>query len=45
VHIGIAGAALALALWTKLHPILILLGGTVIGAVYGLLRGVATLQG
>jgi hypothetical protein len=39
VHVGIAGAALALALWTKLHPILILLGGAVIGALYGLLKG------
>src|SRR4029453_1497481 len=37
VHIGIAVAALALALWTKLHPIVILLGGAVVGAVYALL--------
>ena len=43
VHVGIAGAALALALWTKLHPILILLGGAVVGALYGLLKGVETL--
>lgn len=27
VYVGIAGATLALALWTKLHPILFLLGG------------------
>lgn len=43
VHIGIAGIALALALWTKLHPIAILLGGAVVGALYGLLKGVETL--
>jgi hypothetical protein len=43
VHVGIAGTALALALWTKLHPILILLGGAVVGALYGLLKGVETL--
>ena len=38
VHAGIAGVALALALWTKLHPMVILLGGTVVGTVYGLLK-------
>ena len=43
VHIGIAVVALALALWTKLHPIAILLGGAVVGAVYGLLKGIETL--
>ena len=43
VYIGIAGVALALALWTKLHPIILLLGGAAIGAVYGLLKGVETL--
>jgi chromate transporter len=43
VHVGIAGVALALALWTKLHPMLILLGGAVIGALYGLLKGGETL--
>ena len=43
VHVGIAGAALALALWTKLHPIVILLGGAGVGAVYGLLKGIETL--
>ena len=43
VHIGIAGIALALALWTKLHPIAILLGGAVVGALYGLLTGIETL--
>jgi chromate transporter len=43
VHIGIAGTALALALWTKLHPMVILLGGAVGGALYGLLKGVETL--
>ncbi|MGE3537804.1 MAG: chromate transporter [Candidatus Tectimicrobiota bacterium] len=41
VHVGIAGIALALALWTKLHPIAILLGGAVGGALYGLLKGVS----
>jgi chromate transporter len=43
VHVGIAGVALALALWTKLHPMLILLGGAVIGALYGLLKGLEPL--
>ena len=43
VHIGIAGIALALALWTKLHPMVILLGGAVGGALYGLLKGAETL--
>jgi len=36
-YAGIAGVALALALWTKVHPIVLLIGGTVVGAVYGLL--------
>jgi chromate transporter len=36
IHVGIAGVALWLALWTKLNPIVLLLGGAVIGAVYGL---------
>jgi chromate transporter len=43
VHVGIAVIALALALWTKLHPIVILLGGAVVGAVYGLLKGIEPL--
>ena len=43
VHIGIAGIALALALWTKLHPMVILLGGAGVGAAYGLLKGIETL--
>jgi hypothetical protein len=38
VHAGIAGVAVALALWTKLHPMVILLGGAVVGTVYGLLK-------
>ena len=42
-YVGIAGVALALAMWTKLHPIVILLGGAVIGALYGLLKGAETL--
>jgi chromate transport protein ChrA len=42
-HVGIASIALALAIWTKLHPIVILLGGAIIGAVYGLLQGIETL--
>jgi hypothetical protein len=29
--------ALGLALWTKLNPLLLLLGGAVVGALYGLL--------
>lgn len=43
VHVVIAGIALALAMWTKLHPMVILLGGAVVGAVYGLLKGAETL--
>jgi chromate transport protein ChrA len=43
VHVGIAGVALVLALWTKLHPMVILLGGAVGGAVYGLLKEAETL--
>jgi hypothetical protein len=43
VHVGIAGVALALALWTKLNPLVFLLGGAVVGALYGLLKGVETL--
>ncbi len=38
VYVGIAVASLALALWTKLHPIVILLGGVVVGIVYGFLN-------
>jgi chromate transporter len=36
IHVGIAAVALWLALWTKLNPIVLLLGGAVIGALYGL---------
>ena len=43
VHVGIAGVALVLALWTKLNPLVLLLGGAVVGALYGLLKGVETL--
>jgi chromate transporter len=39
----IAAAALGLAVWTKVHPLVILLGGSVGGAVYGLLRGIEPL--
>ena len=42
-YAGIAGVALALALWTKVHPIVLLLGGAVVGVVYGLLVRVETL--
>ena len=42
-YAGIAGVALALALWTKVHPIVLLVGGAVVGAVYGLLKEVETL--
>jgi chromate transporter len=42
-HIGIAGVALALALWTKLNPIVLLFGGAVIGALYGLVMESKTL--
>jgi chromate transporter len=43
IHVGIAAIALGLALWTKLNPIVLLLGGAVVGALYGLLKGVETL--
>ena len=39
---GIAGVALARALWTKLRPIVLLLGRAVVGAVYGLLKEIET---
>jgi hypothetical protein len=39
----IAAAALGLAVWTKLHPMMILLGGAIVGALYGLLKGIETL--
>jgi chromate transporter len=39
-YAGIAGVALILALWTKIHPIVLLGGGAVVGAVYGLLVGI-----
>jgi hypothetical protein len=42
VHAGIAGVALVRALWTNLRPIVILLGGAVVGAVYGLLKRIET---
>jgi len=42
-HALVAAAALGLAVWTKLHPMVILLGGAVVGALYGLLKGVETL--
>ena len=43
IHVGIAALALGLALWTKLNPLVLLLGGAVVGALYGLLKGVETL--
>lgn len=42
-YAGVAAAALGLAVWTKVHPIVILVGGAVVGALYGLLKGVETL--
>jgi chromate transporter len=36
IHVGIAVVALVLALWTTLNPMVLLLGGAVIGALYGL---------
>ena len=39
-YAGIAGVALILALWTKIHPIVLLGSGAVVGAVYGLLVGI-----
>jgi len=36
-YAGIAVVALVLALWTKIHPILILLGGAAVGAAIGAL--------
>jgi chromate transporter len=38
----IIAAALLLGLWTKVHPIFVLLGGAVIGAAVGALTGVGT---
>jgi chromate transporter len=43
LYVVVAAAALGLAVWTKLHPIMILLGGTIVGALYGLLKGGVTL--
>ena len=43
IHVGIAAVALALALWTKLNPMVLLLGGAVIGALYGLVMEGKTL--
>jgi chromate transporter len=43
IHVGIAGVALGLALWTKLHPLVLLLSGAVIGALYGLVMEGKTL--
>jgi chromate transporter len=42
-YVLVAAAALGLAVWTTLHPMMILLSGAIIGAVYGLLQGVETL--
>lgn len=36
-YVVIAAVALPLALWTKMHPILILLGGAVVGMALGML--------
>ena len=41
--IGIAGVALGLALWTKLHPLVLLIGGAGIGVLYGLVMEGKTL--
>ena len=38
LYAGIAAVALALALWTKLHPIVLLISGAVVGAVYGIVN-------
>jgi chromate transporter len=43
LYVVVAAAALGLAVWTKLHPIMMLLGGTIVGALYGLLKGGVTL--
>jgi hypothetical protein len=40
---GVTAAALGLAMWTKLHPIVILLGGAIVGTLYRLLQGGETL--
>jgi chromate transporter len=40
-YVLIALVALALALWTKVHPILILIGGAALGWVIGALTGPA----
>jgi hypothetical protein len=38
-YVLVAATALGLTVWTKVHPLVILLGGAVGGAVCGLLRG------
>jgi chromate transporter len=35
LYAAITAGALALALWTRLHPVLILLGGALVGALFG----------
>ena len=35
----VAAVALGLALWTKIHPVVLLAGGTIVGAGYGLISG------
>jgi chromate transporter len=42
-YAGIASVALALALWTKVHPIVLLVGGAIVGTVCGLLVGGETI--
>jgi chromate transporter len=35
----VAAVALGLALWAKIHPIVLLAGGTILGMAYGLING------
>jgi chromate transporter len=39
LYAAIAAVAFGLALWTKIHPIVLLVGGTLIGATYGFYAG------
>ena len=36
LYAGVAAVALGLSLWTKVHPIVLLAGGTIVGVAYGL---------
>jgi chromate transporter len=38
-YLIVAAVTLGLALWTKIHPVVLLAGGMIFGAVYGILAG------